>query len=117
MSEPELQNSEGAISKDGCSSSGGQEIINNTQIELVTNTVTTLSSTRSLFVGDLSFFCKEHDLNMLFSTVGYVIGVDIKRGRSGDSLMHGFVEMESEEIAEAALFRFNDFKFMGRKMR
>lgn len=73
---------------------------------------------RTLFVGDLSFFCEDSDLRMLFSSFGEVISVEIKRGRAtGDSLMHGFVEMDSEQNAEVALNELRNKKFLGRKMR
>jgi RNA recognition motif-containing protein len=72
---------------------------------------------KSLFVGDLSFFCSEDDLLQLFRRFGNVKAVEIKRGKFGDSLMHGFVEMESNEAAELAIATLNDFKFMGRRMR
>lgn len=73
---------------------------------------------RTLFVGDLSFFCEDDDLRKLFSGYGQVISVEIKRGKAtGDSLMHGFVEMDSEESAENALNQLRNQKFLGRRMR
>lgn len=71
----------------------------------------------SLFVGDLSFFCSETDLSSLFGQYGQVVSSQLKRGRSGDSLMHGFVEMESHEQADVARVTLTDKKFMGRRMR
>lgn len=77
-----------------------------------------LISARTLFVGDLSFFCNEDDIRALFSAYGEVLNVEIKRGKAtGDSLMHGFVEMESEFIAETAMNTLAHTKFMGRKLR
>ncbi len=76
-----------------------------------------LTSSRTLFVGDLSFFCSEGHLHNLFADFGPVLNVDIKRGRAGDSLMHGFVEMDTVAAAEIAMNSLNNIKFMGRKMR
>ena len=73
---------------------------------------------RTLFVGDLSFFCDESHLRDLFSSYGEVLNVEIKRGKAtGDSLMHGFVELESEPIAELAMNELSNKKFMGRRLR
>lgn len=73
--------------------------------------------TQSLFVGDLSFFCGEEELQTLFGNYGKVTNVEIKRGKFGDSLMHGFVEMDDVDSAKQALEALNDSKFMGRKLR
>lgn len=73
--------------------------------------------TRSVFVGDLSFFCTEIDLATIFSPFGRIDCVEIKRGRYGDSLMHGFVEYESEISAQIAIQEMHGKKFMGRTMR
>lgn len=72
---------------------------------------------RSVFVGDLSFFCTEIDLAAAFSPFGRVLSVEIKRGRFGDSLMHGFVEFESEACTHTVIHHMHGKKFMGRTMR
>lgn len=47
------------------------------------------------FAGDLSFFCTEKDLHMLFSPFGHVQSIHIPRTAAhGESLMHGFVHLE-----------------------
>jgi RNA recognition motif-containing protein len=72
----------------------------------------------ALFVGDLSFFCAEKDLRDLFSNYGTVQRIEIKRGKAtGDSLMHGFVEMDSPASVERALNALHGTKFMGRNLR
>lgn len=73
--------------------------------------------TRSIFVGDLSFFCDEQNLVDLFSRYGVVLSTEVKRGKYLDSLMHGFVEMESTDDARTAILELHDQKFMGRPMR
>lgn len=73
--------------------------------------------TKSVFVGDLSFFCTEIELAMAFSPFGEISALEIKRGRYGDSLMHGFVEYTTDIAAQNAIMEMNGKKFMGRKMR
>lgn len=75
------------------------------------------SASKCLFVGDLSFFCTEDNLRELFSAFGDVIMAEIKRGKFGDSLMHGFVELATSDAARESLQTLNDTKFMGRKLR
>ncbi len=73
---------------------------------------------REVFVGDLSFFCKEFDLHTLFSQYGKVIGTRIRRSEStNQSLMYGFVKMETAEQAKAATLALENKMFMGRIMR
>ena len=77
-----------------------------------------LSNSRIVYVGDLSFFCFEDQLFSLFSRHGRVIKVEVKRGKAtGDSLLHGFVEMDSPASVEKVLANLQGIKFMGRKMR
>lgn len=71
----------------------------------------------ALFVGDLSFYCNESDLKQLFSPYGKIKRAEIKRGRFGDSLMHGFVELDSITGAQRALEDLNTTKFLGRRLR
>lgn len=76
------------------------------------------SSERTLFVGDLSYFCEESHLKELFSKYGEVLNLEIKRGKStGESLMHGFVEMNNISSAESAMVDLNETLFMGRRIR
>lgn len=74
-------------------------------------------SNRSLFIGDLSYFCTEADVADVFGNFGRVTNVEIKRGKFGDSLMHGFVELDTIDAAQRALTALNDAKFMGRRLR
>jgi RNA recognition motif-containing protein len=70
-----------------------------------------------LFIGDLSFYCTETELGELCSCYGNLVNVQIKRGRGGDSLMHGFAEYANESDAKNALEKLNNAKFMGRSIR
>jgi RNA recognition motif-containing protein len=74
-------------------------------------------ATKSLFLGDLSFFCTEMDIRELFAQYGIIMNLEIKRGRHGDSLMHGFLEYDREVSAYKAIKAMNGKKFKGRKMR
>lgn len=73
--------------------------------------------TKGLFVGDLSSSTTERDLQILFGSFGQVVAVEVKRGRHGDSLLHGFVEFDCESSAFSAIQKLNGIKFKGRKMR
>jgi RNA recognition motif-containing protein len=76
------------------------------------------SINRTLFIGDLSYFCREEHIHNLFSQFGPVDCLSIKRGKStGDCLMHGFIQMSSVQAAEDALKALNGQVFMGRRMR
>lgn len=75
------------------------------------------NATKGLFVGDLSSFTTEKDLHQIFSPFGSILSVEIKRGRHGDSLLHGFVEFASEAAAYAAIQSMHNRKFKGRRMR
>ena len=71
-----------------------------------------------LFVGDLSYFCKENDLIDLFSHYGVVADARVKRSDTkGKTLMYGFVRMENLKAALSAATELNGSIFMGRKMK
>lgn len=71
-----------------------------------------------IYVGDLSFFCLEEHLSNLFSHYGRVVKSEVKRGKAtGDSLLHGYVEMESPLAAKSAFTNLQGMKFMGRRLR
>lgn len=74
------------------------------------------STGKTIFVGDLSFFCKEIDLMHLFNSVGKVSSVEIKRGPNGESLLHAFIKFESEISAQLAIQGIHGMKFMGRSI-
>jgi RNA recognition motif-containing protein len=82
-----------------------------------------IPSRSTLFVGDLSYFCTEEHLKRLFAPYGAsvngmpTVSAEIKRGKYGDSLMHGFVYLSSVEAADLAIQDLNNKKFMGRYMR
>lgn len=64
--------------------------------------------TSKLYVGNLSFQTTEGELRTLFAEVGGVESVSIVTDRdSGRSRGFAFVEMESEENAQAVIEKFN----------
>jgi RNA recognition motif-containing protein len=73
-------------------------------------------ASRTLFVGDLSYFCREEDLLHLFATFP-VFAVRVRRGVTGDSLMHGFVVMETPDAARWGMNQMDGVEFMGRILR
>ncbi len=72
---------------------------------------------RTIFLGDLSFFCTENDLLPLCSTYGAVTAIRIRRGNQGKSLLFGFVEYTFPEAARIASVELNGQLFMGRYLR
>lgn len=78
---------------------------------------TPLTASKTIFVGDLSFFCKEIHLYNLFQNYGPVEAVRIRKGKQGITLMHGFVEMENANVAANAVRDIDNALFMGRNIR
>lgn len=79
--------------------------------------MTSAGPVRSLFVGDLSYFCTEVELAAAFSKFGPIDNLEIKRGKMGDTLMHGFIDFRSEQDAARAIKEMNGLRFMGRTLR
>ncbi|MFO7303233.1 MAG: RNA-binding protein [Acidobacteriota bacterium] len=72
---------------------------------------------RRLFVGNLPFSAEEGTLQDLFSQAGAVDSVRVMRDQAtGRSRGFGFVEMATEEGAQAAIDRFNDTELGGRRL-
>jgi RNA recognition motif-containing protein len=74
-------------------------------------------ASRTLFIGDLSYFCTEDDLTHLFTPYGPILTVRIRRGVTGDSLMHGFMALSSAEAAQQAIKDMNGLEYMGRNLK
>jgi len=72
---------------------------------------------RKLFVGNLSFSTEERTLEELFAQAGNVTSVRVMRDQAtGRARGFGFVEMETEEAAQAAIDRFNNAEVDGRRI-
>jgi hypothetical protein len=76
------------------------------------------ASACEIFVGDLSFFCQEHDLYNLFAQFGNVQNVRvIRNGHRKRSLTFGFITMSSPQEARDMMNLFNGHLFMGRNLK
>lgn len=70
-----------------------------------------------LYVGNLSFKVSEQELGDLFSQAGNVETASIVTDRdTGRSRGFAFVEMDSQEAADAAISQFNGYEFGGRQL-
>ncbi len=70
-----------------------------------------------LYVGNLAFSVSEQELEGLFRDVGEVTSANIVTDRdTGRSRGFGFVEMESQEAAAAAIGAFNGYELAGRSL-
>ncbi|PWT95165.1 MAG: RNA-binding protein [Candidatus Melainabacteria bacterium] len=72
---------------------------------------------KKLFVGNLPFQTTEQELEEAFSRSGKVISVALPTDReTGRKRGFGFVEMQSEEEADAAIRDFNGQTLGGRRI-
>ena len=72
---------------------------------------------KKLYVGNLSYETTEADLQRLFVEVGPVVSATIITDRSsGRSKGFGFVEMETEQAAQAAVERLNNYELNQRNV-
>jgi RNA recognition motif-containing protein len=70
-----------------------------------------------LFVGNLSFKVSETELQEVFSQAGAVVSVSIPTDKyTGKKRGFGFVEMGSQEEAEAAITKLDGKALSGREM-
>ena len=82
---------------------------------------TTTFTEEEVFVGDLSYFCTEADLQRFFASTGEVVDARIRWSHElrelGHSLMHGFVTFRTAEEANRAVRERDGELFMGRNIR
>jgi len=70
-----------------------------------------------LYVGNLPFSVGEQDLEQLFNQYGQVDSANVVTDRdTGRSRGFGFVEMETQEAAEAAIQALNGYELSGRPL-
>jgi len=70
-----------------------------------------------LYVGNLPFSVTEQDLEELFSQSGQVDSANVVTDRdTGRSRGFGFVEMETQEAADAAIQSLNGYELSGRAL-
>lgn len=73
---------------------------------------------KKLYVGGLSYQTTEDALRAAFAQAGTVVSVVIIKDKfSGQSKGFGFVEMDSDEAADAAIAMFDGKPFEGRDLR
>ena len=71
----------------------------------------------NIYVGNLSWQMTDDDLSNLFTQYGTVSSAKIlKEKNTGRSKGFGFVEMEDEEAAKAAIAALNESEVQGRKL-
>jgi RNA recognition motif-containing protein len=72
---------------------------------------------RKLYVGNLAFSTEENAVQALFEQAGPVQSVRLMRDKAtGQSRGFAFVEMETEEGAQAAIDQFNQKELEGRRL-
>ncbi|HEY0875188.1 MAG TPA: RNA-binding protein [Vicinamibacterales bacterium] len=72
---------------------------------------------RKLYVGNLPYDASEGDLESLFASAGTVDTVNVIRDMAtGRARGFAFVEMGSDEEAQAAISQFNDYQLGGRNL-
>ena len=72
---------------------------------------------RKLYVGNLSYDTGESQLQELFGKAGNVDTVKVMRDMAtGRARGFAFVEMSSDEEAQAAISQLNDFELDGRRL-
>lgn len=73
---------------------------------------------KKIYVGNLNFNTTEDGLRDLFAQHGTVISADVVMDRySGRSRGFGFVEMEDDSAADAAISALDGTEFDGRNLR
>jgi RNA recognition motif-containing protein len=72
---------------------------------------------KKLYVGNMSYDTTEDELRKLFAEVGPVVSVAVITDRmSGRSKGFGFVEMGTDQAAQAAIERLNDYEINQRRI-
>ena len=73
---------------------------------------------KRLFVGNLPYSVGERELEAAFAEYGTVVStVVIRDDESGRSRGFGFIEMETDEMAESAADALDGFEIDGRRLR
>lgn len=76
-----------------------------------------MENQKRLFVGGIAYATSEEAMSQAFAQAGTVVSARIIKDReTGRSKGFGFVEMETEAMAQAAIDMFNDKELDGRKL-
>lgn len=72
---------------------------------------------KKLYVGNLPYKCADEDLRELFSEFGTVVDANVVMDRmTGRSRGFGFIQMDTDEQAQAAIDGLHEKEFMGRML-
>jgi RNA recognition motif-containing protein len=72
---------------------------------------------RKLYVGNLPYDTAEQDLQSLFAEAGTVDSVNLMRDMAtGRARGFAFIEMSTDEEAQSAISKFNDYQLGGRNL-
>jgi RNA recognition motif-containing protein len=72
----------------------------------------------ALFLGDLSIFCTESDIEATFSPFGEILCVRIQKSKeTSRALSYGFIEFTCETAAVTAMNELNGYVLKGRPLR
>jgi RNA recognition motif-containing protein len=74
-------------------------------------------SASTVFIGNLSFFCKENDIATLFSSYGQVTDMELAKSPEGNNLLYGYIELDSVINAQHCAANLNGRLFKGRFLR
>jgi RNA recognition motif-containing protein len=76
------------------------------------------SQKRTLFLGDLSLFCTEQDLELLFGAFGEIYEIRLKRDAGTlRNLSYGFIKFVVPACATLALESLDGYFLHGRALR
>ena len=72
----------------------------------------------ALFLGDLSIFCTESDVQEVFAPFGEIVSVKLQRSKDDSrGLSYGFISFTTKSAAAAAMNNVNGFVLKGRPLR
>lgn len=72
----------------------------------------------SLFIGDLSIFCSEAEIESAFSVYGDIVEIKIMRSEeTSRNLSYGFIKFVSSSSAKKAMSEMNGVLLCGRPLR
>lgn len=75
-------------------------------------------SNYALFLGDLSIFCTEKDIEEAFQQFGEIVNIRIQRSKeTSRALSYGFIEYSCETAAVSAMNEMNGYVLKGRPLR
>jgi RNA recognition motif-containing protein len=72
---------------------------------------------RTLFIGDLSWFCQENDVFDAFSPVGEIEDIRLIRSKENKCLGYGFITFKTAQDAYNAMNQMNGQVLVGRKLK